>query len=77
LISLYATGLKSFGYWTSKSLEEARFARSISTEDVEILAPVTIVGLYLVMFMWYVEQERKTRAFAQGLSGVKRCRRTP
>jgi hypothetical protein len=44
----------------SESLEEARFARSISTEDVEILAPVTIVGLYLDMFMWYVEQERKT-----------------
>jgi hypothetical protein len=24
------------------------------------------------MFMWYVKQERKTRAFAQGLSGGKR-----
>jgi hypothetical protein len=41
------------------------------------LAPVTIVGLYLVMFMWYVEQERKTRAFAQGLSGGKRVGRRP
>jgi hypothetical protein len=29
------------------------------------------------VYRGYVEQERKTRAFAQGLSGGKRCRRTP